>query len=146
MTYDEIRRDNDIAAGDATDIVELNPQVRWTADGKERTFKFIWPEWQALQELARLHGWRATQLSMDQSWSAAEARPFCEALERALAVLPDDDTWQEKCAESFPPKQPMSPFEWWSGIRKRGLATEFLPAWRSGGLQLSAWFREADER
>ena len=82
---------------------------------------------------------------MGQSWSAEEGRPFCDALERALAVLPDEDTWLEKCAESFPPKQPMSPLEWWSGIRKRGVATRFLPAWRSGGLGLSAWLRETAE-
>jgi hypothetical protein len=137
MIYDEDpHRDAD---------VELNPQVRWTERGRERTKEFIWPEWHALQELARFHGWRSAPLATGQSWSAEEAGPFCAALERALAVLPDEDVWLDKCAESFPPKQPMCALEWWSGIRKRGLATVFLPAWRSGGMALSAWLREAAE-
>lgn len=127
---------------DRVDEVEVNPQVRWTAQGREQTFEFIWPEWDALQALARSHGWQSPPLLMGQWWSAEEARPFCDALERALAVLPEEDVWLEKCASSFPPKLPMSPSEWWSGIRKRGLTTRFLPAWRSGGLGLSAWLRQ----
>ena len=130
---------------DLADDVEVNPQVRWTADGREQTFELIWPEWHALQELARLHGYTGAVLSVGRTWTAEDARPFCDALERALAMLPDEDVWLDKCAESFPPKQPMSALEWWSGIRKRGLATVFLPAWRSGGLELSVWLRETAE-
>jgi hypothetical protein len=139
MTDDDITFRGGVATDGADEAVEVNPQVRWTEEGREQTFEFIWPEWLALQELARSHGWRSPQLLMGESWSAEEARPFCDALERALAVLPEEDTWLTKCAASFPPKRPMSALEWWSGIRKRGLATRFLPAWRSGGLQLSAW-------
>jgi hypothetical protein len=60
MTYED----------DRADEVELNPQVRWTEQGRERTFEFIWPEWHALQELARLHGWQSAQLAIGQWWSA----------------------------------------------------------------------------
>ena len=87
------------------DDVEVNPQVRRTEAGRERTWEFLWPEWHALQELARRHGYSGAVLSVGQTWSAADARPFCDALERALAVLSDDDVWPNKCAESFPPKQ-----------------------------------------
>ena len=132
MDRDDIGRDGygDAAADDGTEDLKANPQVVWTEAGRERTWEFIRPEWRAMEELARFHGWRGVALAMGQSWSAEEARPFCDALERALAALPDEDTWLDKCAASFPPKQPMSAIEWWSGIRKRGLATVVL---RPGG-------------
>ena len=81
MTHDE-DPDDEVAADDAANDVEVNPQVRWTEQRREQTFEFIWPEWHALQELARFHGWRSPQLSMGQSWSAEEARVQYLALMR----------------------------------------------------------------
>jgi hypothetical protein len=113
---------------DETHVVTGEPWRHWFDDRS----------WERVRELARAHGFGETRMEPGDYVGEEEAIRLAQALEKAMAAIPDHDAVRgrtEWIGDYHLPTADVTPAEWFSGPAKT-YYKEFIRHCRAGGFKV----------